>query len=312
MSGAALHTPRAGSRAARAGAWYFDPAPPERLATLRVLTGAFSACYLAVRLPAFLAVADRDAARFAPTGPWWWLDAPLPDAVESGLPVAALILAVFFTLGIGHRVVGPAFAAALLAVTAYRSSWGQLLHFENLMVLHVAILAFVPAADALAVNRRASADAPSRGVDARYGWPVRLMALVTVATYMIAAVTKLRLGGAGWVLGDTLQNHVAYANARLLMLGENASPIGELLTPVDWVFPPLAALAVAIELSAPVALWPRAKAWWSAAAWAMHSGILASMFIVFPYPLAGVAFAPFFEVERLWPEVRRISRRLAG
>jgi hypothetical protein len=54
----------------------------------------------------------------------------------------------------------------------------------------------------------------------------------------------------------------------------------------------------------------RAARAWVAAAWAFHVGILATMAIVFPYPLLGVAFAPFFAIEGIrlprWAPVPRI------
>ena len=55
-----------------------------------------------------------------------------------------------------------------------------------------------------------------------------------------------------------------------------------------------------VELAAPVALlggWVRNA--WVVAAWLLHAGVAALMFVVFPYPLFLVAFAPFFRLERL-------------
>ena len=40
---------------------------------------------------------------------------------------------------------------------------------------------------------------------------------------------------------------------------------------------------------------------WVALAWCMHAAIAATMFVVFPYPLALIAFAPLFRLERLLP-----------
>ena len=45
---------------------------------------------------------------------------------------------------------------------------------------------------------------------------------------------------------------------------------------------------------------------WALSAWLFHVGILAVMAILFPYPLAGVAFAPFFPVEQLWRPFKRL------
>ena len=83
-----------------------------------------------------------------------------------------------------------------------------------------------------------------------------------------------------------------------------------------WFFTPLAIATLVVELGAPLALLGRRAARiWSAAAWSFHVGIFALMAIVFPYPLLGVAFAPFFALERLrlprWaaqvPPLRRLA-----
>jgi hypothetical protein len=166
-------------------------------------------------------------------------------------------------------------------------------------------------ADALswdAQRRRAGRAPPPLG--AEYGWPVRLAALVTVATYVLAGLAKLRLGGIGWMLGDTLRHHVAYSAVRLDLLGGAPSPLGRALVGQAWAFPPLATATVLIELAAPVALLGgRPRNVWVAAAWLLHAGVAALMFVVFPYPLFLVAFAPFFRLERLGPPARKAARR---
>jgi HTTM domain len=282
----------------RADGWLFSAAPPERLAVLRILVGAFSVVYLLVRLPAFLALADTSAERFDPVGVLVLLDGPLPDAALRALLALALALGLAFTAGLWFRVTGPAFALGLLVLGTYHSSWGQLLHFENLMVLQVLIVGLARSADVLSVDARRY---PSiHPPDIRYGWPVRLAALVTVVTYVLAGLSKLRIGGIDWAFGDTLRNHVAYSAARLDLLGGTPSPIGERLVASAWLFPPLAAASILIELSAPVALiGGRIRTCWVAAAWLLHAGIAALMFVVFPYPLFLVAFAPFYRLERL-------------
>jgi hypothetical protein len=281
----------------RADAWLFAPAPAERLAVLRILAGLFSVTYLVVRLPAFLALADTPDRRFRPVGALSPLSAPLPDAGVRILVIGAVVLGIAFTIGAWFRVTGPAFGLALLLLCTYRSSWGQLLHFENLMVLQVLIVGFARSADALAIDARA----PRRpAVDTAYGWPVRLTALVTVLTYVLAGVAKLRLGGPDWMFGETLRNHVAYSAARLDLLGGTPSVLGQRLVSQAWLFPPLATATVVVELAAPVALLGgRWRTTWVIAAWLLHAGVAALMFVVFPYPLFLVAFAPFYRLERL-------------
>jgi hypothetical protein len=280
----------------RADGWLFAPAPPERLAVLRVLVGAFSVIYLLVRLPAFLALADADPARFDPVGALALVDHGLPPTTWRLLVTVAIVLGIAFTVGAGFRVTGPLFALTLLVLGTYRSSWGQLLHFENLMVLQALVVGFARSADALSVDARRRAGPVAAGVG--YGWPVRLAALVTVVTYVLAGVAKLRLGGLEWMFGDTLRNHIAYSAARMDLLGGTPSWFGRQVVGAAWLFPPLATASVVVELSAPLALvggWVRTT--WVAAAWLLHAGVAALMFVVFPYPLFLVGFAPFFRLE---------------
>jgi hypothetical protein len=283
----------------RGETWLFAPAPAERLAVLRLLAGSFAVAYLLVRLPAFLALADAPARSFHPVGLLSPLGGPWTATTVRALVLLAIAVGVAFTAGVWFRATGPAFAIALLVLCTYRSSWGQLLHFENLMVLQVLIVGFAPGADALALwAARSRRDRPP--VDGAYGGPVRLAALVTVLTYVLAGLAKLRLGGLEWMVGDTLRNHVAYSAARLDLLGGTPSPLGTRLVGQAWLFPPLAIATVLVELAAPVALLGgRLRTAWVVAAWLLHAGVAALMFVVFPYPLFLVAFAPFFRLERL-------------
>jgi hypothetical protein len=293
----------------RAEAWLFAPAPAERLAVLRLLAGSFAVAYLLVRLPAFLALADAPTRSFQPVGLLSPLAGPWSATTVRVLVLCTIALGVAFTAGLWFRVVGPVFGIGLLLLCTYRSSWGQLLHFENLMVLQVLVVGFAPSADVLAVGAARSRDVRP-GADAAYGGPVRLAALVTVLTYVLAGVAKLRLGGLEWMVGDTLRNHVAYSAARLDLLGGRPSPLGRYLVARAWLFPPLAVATVLVELAAPVALLGgRLRNAWVVAAWLLHAGVAALMFVVFPYPLFLVAFAPFFRLERLTGVRRYLNQR---
>ena len=50
------------------GDWVAAPAPAERLAVLRILTGVFATVYVAVRSPVFFGLANRDRGAFEPVG----------------------------------------------------------------------------------------------------------------------------------------------------------------------------------------------------------------------------------------------------
>ncbi len=251
-------------------------APPERLAMLRILTGTFALAYLLIRLPVFLQLGDR----------------------RTGFD------------GVGLAALHPLFAVGMLALGSYRGSWGQLLHFENLMVLYLLIVALAPSADAWSLDARRGDDGREADMSTTYGWPMALASLVLVITYVIAGIAKLRYGGLDWVFGDTLRNHVAYSAARLDLLGGSPSPFARLGVRLEWMWPSAAAATVAIELAAPLALLGgRIRTVWVIGAWAMHLGILAFMLIGFPMPLFLVAFAPLYRIERLWTDRPFCSRR---
>lgn len=288
-------------------------APAARLAAFRVLCGAFAVGYLLVRLPYLLDVVHLDPARWDPPGPLAWLGAPLaPGAAQAVLGVTILV-GVAFTAGWRFRITGPAFAVLLLGVLTYRNAWSHLFHTDNLLALHVLVVGLAPAADAWSADarRRRRRDAGSGSADlavpadptvpgVRYGWPLRLAALVTVLTYVVTGVAKLRYGGAHWLGGDSLLHQVAFDNARKQVLGDSVAPLASAAVGHPALFRPMGPLTLLVELGAPVALLGRRWAVsWVGAAWAFHVGILALMAIAFPYPLTLVAFAPLFRCERL-------------
>ena len=277
--------------------WLLAPAPAARLAVLRILVGGYATVWAAVRLPAHLGHADQLADRWQPVGMLAPLDTPLPGGAIAALALAAPVLGLLFVAGWGYRVVGPLFASTVLALATLDSAWGQVFHTENLVVLHLLILAVAPAADTLAVGRPSP---PPGGSDGRYGWPVRLAAVVVVLAYVLAGIAKLRIGGLDWLDGDTLRHLVAHDNLRKALLGDTYSSIGTRVVGQAWLFPPLAVLALAVELGAWVALaGGRWRTAWVVAAWLFHVGVLALMAILFPYQLSGVGFAPFFPLERI-------------
>jgi len=313
--------------------WIDEAAPPERLAMFRILLGTFTFCYLLARLPVFLSLADGRPGRFEPVGVLSAVSEPLPSILVHVTTALALGSALAFAAGWRFRLSGPMLAAAMLILGTYRSSWGQLLHFENLLVLHLLIVGFSPAAHVWSVNasrvsswsgnvrlvnvrsidrqRVATGDTSQSAASGRYGWPLKLAALTTTVTYVLAGVAKLRYGGVGWLLGDTLRNHVAYTATRLDLLGGVPSPLAKPFVAQGWLSVPTAIATVIIELAAPIAfLSPSLRRVWMLSAWLMHLGILGLMFIVFPYPLFGLAFAPLYKLERLAPNsMRKTSSR---
>jgi len=237
-------------------------------------------------------------------GPVSILGEPLGAGLVTASVLAAVAAGAAFTAGWHYRVSGPAFGLLFMWVTTYRNSWGTVLHTENLVALHVLIIGFVAAAHAFSLDERRTGRKPAPSW--RYGWPLALIAVVTVLTYFVGGWAKLRFGGLDWWFGDTLRNQIAYDNFRKLILGDFYSPFGGWLTQYAWLFTPMAIGSMVIELGAPLALLgPRIGRWWTGAAWGFHLAILIMMMIVFPYQLSFIAFMSFWSLEEGWERAKR-------
>jgi hypothetical protein len=307
VPGAGTLTPVAVERR-RMSSWLRTPAPAERLAMVRILVATYAVVWLAGALGGLLGLADADAARWQPVGVLAALDAPPAPAVVYAILAVSFVAGVAFAIGARASVTGPLFAAGFLLVATYRSSWGQIFHTDDLVTLHLIILASVPSAAAWAWDTRRAAAVPPP--HERFGWPLRLMAILTVATYVLAGLAKLRTSGLDWVTGTVLRDQIAQDNLLKELFGATSSPVAAPLLQHSWLFPPMAAFALLVELGAPVALlggrWRNA---WVGSAWLFHLGILVLMTTFFPYPLSGVAFASMFAVEQLPRYVARTWRR---
>jgi hypothetical protein len=281
--------------------FWFVPIPGLRLAVLRVLICAFALVWLVGFAPILLSALWFPRERFEPIGVVTLLDAPLAPVLGVAIWLLTVIAGVATLLGWRFRLIAPVFALGLLWVTSYRNSWGMIFHSENLLVMHTLVLALLPASDAWSLDAARDPELRARGREqhGRYGWGPRLMATITVLTYVLAGVAKLRNAGFAWLAGEVLLSHVAWDNLRKLELGDLHSPIGAALSAYPAVFVPLAWMSVVLELGAPIALFgPRLARIWAAGMWAFHVGVLLIMAIAFVYPLTGVAFAPMFAVEQ--------------
>jgi hypothetical protein len=225
------------------------------------------------------------------------------------------VAAAMMTIGWWYRLSAPVAVVAVLLTTTYGNSWGQVFHTENLMLLHLAVLAVVPAADHLVLRRKTIYGDAVRGEEPseRYGWPVKLMVALLVLTYVAAGVAKLRIGGWAWVDGDVLRHQVAFDNLRKIRLDDIHSPLGAALVQISWLWLPVGVLTLVIELGAPVAFIERRIRYvWVAGAWIFHVGIAATMAIVFPYHLSGIAYAAVLPTDVMLDRVQSWYRSLRG
>jgi len=289
--------------------WYAPPTPLARLRLLRLVVGAYALSYLLARASHLNAVVDYPANGFRPVGVVRLLEHPLPAAWVYGAYAAAVLAGAAFTAGVAYRYCAPAFAALLLWVMTYRHSFGMIFHTDNLLVLHVPLLAFARAGRANRASRAAELAAP----ETPRSWVPRAMCLVTVAAYVVAGAAKVTHTGWSWAGGEALREQIAYDALRKIELGSTYSPLGPWLLAERWLFAPISAFALATELLAPLALvGVRAAAVWCGCAWLFHVGVVALMAIAFPYPLSGCAFAAFFPLERVLSLLERRFRPRAA
>lgn len=281
-------------------------APAERLAVVRIGVFGFGSLYLLARSSSILSVRDLADRRFNPVGPIRLLDGPVSDLVLVAALVATIVACAAAAAGWRWRQSSIVAAFGLMTVLSYRLSWGQILHTENLLVLHAAILVFTPAADAWTLGSRRDRGVPQPSW--RYGWALQTLALATILGYLIAAWAKIRNGGLDWMSGDVLRSHIAADNLLKELLGDPTSPLASVVVPLGWLFPPMAVGSIVVEVGAFVAMSRgRLRQAWVATMWVFHVAVLALMAILFPYQLLGIAFLPFVRGER---HVRRIAARL--
>lgn len=302
------------------GRWFFAPAPAQRIGVVRVMLGFYTLRYLAQRWRLITKTAAGRRRNFQPVGVVRPLGIPLPVPVVKAVTIANYASTAAFTLGWRHRVTGPLHAALTWWTMTYRNSWSMVFHTDNLVVLHGAVLGVSPAADAVSIDALVSR-APPPPPSWRYGWPLQLANALTVTTYLLAGVAKVR-GPLGWTwaTGASLRDQVAADGIRksaLVCSTTGPSAAVKVLERRPALWSVLAVGSVLLELGAPIALADRriGRAW-SLAAWSMHVGIKLIMKITFHYQLSGVTFAPFFDVERFVPPATRrapspIARGLA-
>ncbi len=244
----------------------------------------FAAVYAAIRLSAFRGLADLRASSFEPVGILWFLGSPLPDAVWFGVLGLLFVSGLVVLTGRAARPAMVVFTPCVLVVTTYRSSWGQLLWFENLLVIHLIVLTVA------AVTGPIDAIRPPP-------WAMQCCAVATVVLYVLAGLAKLRYGGLGWISGDVLANHIGYSSARLSVFGEQPPLLASFAVNHPGALTIASFATVTSELGAPLALLGRRLAIvWSSVMWATHVGIALTMAVVFPYPLVGLAFVPVVAV----------------
>jgi len=284
----------------RLQAFWFAPAPAERLAILRIGTGGFALWYLLSRFSMLRRMARGGEAHFEAIGLVAELGGPIPPLAFDAVLYILIGLNLLYILGWKFKYIGPLFATLLLLFLTYRNSWAMIYHNRNALVLQVLIIGWTTAADAFSLDALRSRTL--KGIHWRYGLPIKLICVATVCTYFVSGVAKV----AGdlsweWATGEALRSQVAVDAIRKVLLGGELEPVFMWIYPYTWVFMVMGITTLILELGAPFALWKKRLTWvWVVLTWLMHWGIFFVMGIRFRYQMTGLIFLAFFDTEKVW------------
>lgn len=256
----------------------FKPAPASRLAIIRILTGFFSLWYLLTRFSMLNSLSKNDLSMYEPVGIMQLFDGPMSASLNSILLILTLVLNIAFITGWKFRWTGRLFALLLLCLFCYRNSWSMIYHNFNLLVLHILIIGFACSGDVLSADsmlRKKKHDTNSLNMHWQYGWPIKLLCIVTVITYFLSGLAKISGELAWeWFTGEAMRSQVGVDTLRKNVLGKETPVIFEWLYTHVWIFFVMGFTSLIAELAAPLILLnKRISKLWVILALLMHWGI---------------------------------------
>ena len=181
--------------------WLFAPAPLARVAVLRVVVLLFVPVDVLLTTTWVRGHAQVPGELYVPLRLGRLLPLPTPgpwvEVLQVVLVAAALVAAVLAVRDRLPRVAGWAVAGLYLQWMVVAMSYGKVDHdrFAFLVALFV-----LPSVGRAGLRSRERSEAA--------GWALSMIALAVVATYVLAAVAKLRFGGVDWAEGATLTRAV--------------------------------------------------------------------------------------------------------
>jgi len=292
----------------RAGAawhrYFFAPAPPTDLSFARLV---FCTMALVYYLP-------QDFSEWGTVSPEFWMPIPLFSVLSLPLlPQGAIaVLQGVFKLALAFGAVGlftrPALGVAF-ACSVYLlglpQNFGQVQHFDTLLVLACGILTFSRAGDAWSADAwlRARRGGPAVGESGEYTWPIRTIWVMAAVIFFSAGLSKLRHSGLNWVFSD----HLAIILVRHQYFVSDGEPLtswGVPIAAISWAPRLLAGISLATEVLYPLALFSRR------ARMVLVPGGIA--FLVGIRLLMGPTFEAFLICNVFWIPWQRVLARVRG
>jgi hypothetical protein len=235
------------------------PGSAHRLAIVR--TGLAAAILVRLALRQWWLASRQPAALFDPMFAVGWLSQVPPVGVLIAVQVVGVAAAVAAIAGRRVSVTFPVAWVSYLLLAGLWSSAGKILHNDVLLLLASAPFLFAPGDARLGDRSRST----------RWGWPVRTSLIIVGLVYFLAGFQKLHHSGLAWVTSDNLR-WVLYTGAR-----SDRCPAPGLARAIAGnaaLCHAIAAVTLAIELSAPVVLYfRRSRPWFFVAVLLLHGGI---------------------------------------
>lgn len=283
----------AGATAARSrgrlGDWWFPAVPRNRIAMMRLFAYVFALVDV-FWLDAWAEMHGRlDAALYAPLRIGRILPIPVPsDPVIFMTKWSLGVAAVVALAGRAQRIAGAVVAVCFLNWAIIAMSYGKVDHDRFAFLV---LLFLLPTMGKVGFRDRTP--------DPAAGWVLRMVQIGVVATYVLAAVAKVRFGGWGWVNSATLLRAVL---RRGTGLGDWFGLHPEFLHVFQYVmlFAEFAAIVLLID--------GRWRRWGVYLAYSFHLVTYATLTIAF-YPHL-VAMLAFLETDRVVTYVDRLREKL--
>jgi hypothetical protein len=146
-------------------------------------------------------------------------------------------------------------------------NFGKIHHFDALVVIVLGIMAVSRCGDACSIDRmfgrrrhRRNPSGERLQASGEYTWPVRAVWLMFALIFFAAGASKLRHSGLEWIFSDNMAIILIGASYHL----NSADPLvswGPDLARYAWLSRMLAAVAMVLELSYPLALFSRRARW---------------------------------------------------